>query len=227
LLRDLEPIGVQVDVVRDERHPGPDDRRARGRVRRRRAVVGGPAGRRHLLGQPFELPAADVFEVAARRSGRGLLVQVDRDAESLRHGCRHLACQRDALGHGHALDWDERHDVHGAEPRVLAAMRTQVDVCQRLLEKRQRRGLERLPVAHEREDGTVVRGVGRVVEQLHAGNGAYGVHAAVDDVGPPPLADVRDGFDEGHSAFVAWKSLVCPAAKPHNLWNLFLRHHFR
>ena len=68
--------------------------------------------------------------------------------------------ERDALGHRHALDRDERHDVDGAEARVLTLMLPQIDRPGRDLEQREDRRLDAGGVAGEREDRAVVRGVG-------------------------------------------------------------------
>jgi hypothetical protein len=50
--------------------------------------------------------------------------------------------------------------------------------------------------ARDREDGAVVAGVARPVEQVDAWHGRHGGREAVDDVEPAPLRHVRDGFDQ-------------------------------
>ncbi len=80
--------------------------------------------------------------------------------EPLGDGRADVLRQRHAVSHRDALDRDERHDVHGAEPRMFAAMRAQVDVRDRALEEHQHRLLEAGRVADDREHGTIVRRVG-------------------------------------------------------------------
>ena len=149
----------------------PITRRAGGRVRRRRAEVGRPARRRHLRGQPLELTAPDVFEVLARRVVRRLLVEEDRDPEACRRRAAPTSLrERDAVGHRDAFDRHERHDVDGAEPRMLAAVaaagrspRTAARTARAIA------CFERRGVAGQREHRAVVRGIGGVVEQADAG----------------------------------------------------------
>ena len=81
-----------------------------------------------FVGQPLELAAPDVFEIPARGVRGRFLVQIHRDLEARRHFGAHFPCERDAVGHRRALDRHERHDVDGAEPRVLAAMPAKIDV---------------------------------------------------------------------------------------------------
>ena len=90
-------------------------------MRRGRAEVGRPLRPRHLRREPFELAAADVFEVLPRGLAGGFLVEIDRHARSARRPSAPTSLrQRHAVGHRHALDRDERHDVDRAEPRMLA-----------------------------------------------------------------------------------------------------------
>ena len=71
--------------------------------------------------------------------GRRLLVEVDRHAEALGDRGADLRRQRHALGHRHALDRNERHDVDGAEPRMLALVRAaDRSPATALLEERER-----------------------------------------------------------------------------------------
>jgi len=90
------------------------------------------------------------------------------DAEPFRDGGPRRPRGGDALAHRHAHQRDERHDVHGAEARMLAAMLAQVDVGNRALEQREDRPLNGCGRSDEREDGAVVRGIGRRVEEPDA-----------------------------------------------------------
>ena len=168
-------------------------------MRRRRPEVGLPLGLRHLGRQPLELAAADVLEVAPRGGRRGLLVQEHRDAEPVRHGVGGRARQPHAVVHRHTVNRHERHDVHGAEPWVLAAVLPEVDRREASLEQREHGRVQRGGVAGERDDRAVVRGIRRPVEQVYARGGGDGVDDIADDVGTPAFADVRDALNDGHT----------------------------
>ena len=164
-----------------------------------RAEVRRPAGGGHLGRQPFELAAADVFEVLARGVRRGLLVEKDRDLKAFGDRGADVLRERHAFGHRDTLDRNERHDIDGAETRMLAPVLPQVDGVERDGKERQRRRLDRRRVAGQREDGAVVGGVGRMVEQANARRLPDGLREALDDVGAAALADVGDRFDDRHA----------------------------
>ena len=113
---------------------------------------------------------------------------------------RKIFRQLDAIAHRHAFDGDERHDVDGAEPRMLAFVRAEIDVGNGALEERHHRALDAGLIASEREHRSVVRGVGGMIEQAHAGHGRNRVDHARDHVGTTAFADVRNAFDEHRSA---------------------------
>ena len=83
-----------------------------------------------------------------------------------------LARQRDAIGHGHAFDRDERDDIHGSEPRVLAAVRAKVHRprCVRSPPEAGSPTRRLSDVACKREDAAVVRGIGLHVEHAKPGH---------------------------------------------------------
>src|SRR5687768_13352650 len=70
LLRHIEPVGIQVDVVGNERHARADHGRTGRGMWARWAVVWYPSGRRELCSQPLELAATDVLEVLPQRIAR-------------------------------------------------------------------------------------------------------------------------------------------------------------
>ena len=84
-----------------------------------------PAGLLQLGGEPFELAAADVLEIAPRRGRRGFFVQEHRQRVPRRHRRGDVLGQGDAVGHRHALNRHEWDHVDGAEPRMLALMLAQ------------------------------------------------------------------------------------------------------
>ncbi len=210
LLRDVEPIGREVDVVGDERHARADDDGAGAGMRRRGAEVGRPARRGHLGRQPLELAAPDVLEVPAGRIGGCLLVQVHRHAEARRDGGAGLPGQRHAVGHRRALDRHEGDDVDGAQARVLAAVRPEVDVGDGPFDERQDGSLDAVGVAGEGEDGTVVRRVRGMVEQADAFDAPHGVGHGRDDLGPASFAHVGNAFDEHEKRLIVARCAVLP-----------------
>ena len=136
LLRDIEPIGGEIDVVGDERHARADDRRAGGRMRLRRAEVrrsiraaasSRRAPRTRRGGCPRDCGAPAVAAASSYRK-TGSWNRVATSAPTSRASATHL--------HRHAFDRDERADVDGAEARVLALVRAQIDRRERLLVQR-------------------------------------------------------------------------------------------
>ena len=124
LLRDVETIGGEVDVVGDERHARADHRGAA------RSDAARPArSRAPTPAAPSSRPG-----LRTRRGGclRGSCAPGCVDASSYRYTG---SAKRDAtsaatdfascthVGHRHAFDRDEGHDVHGAQPRMLALVR--------------------------------------------------------------------------------------------------------
>jgi hypothetical protein len=198
LLRDVESVGGQVDVVGDEGHPRADDRGARGRVRRGRPVIRRPLRRFHLRSQSFEFAAPDVFEILASGVRRRVLVEIDRDPEPARDVGRRFLRQRHALLHRHAFDRDERHDVDSPEPRVLAGVLTEIDDRERRFIEGEHRLFDRLGVSRESHDRSIVRRVGGVVEDAHPVNASHRADDRVDHVVAPPFADVRYTLDDRH-----------------------------
>src|SRR5436190_743954 len=66
--------------------------------------------------------------------------------------------------------------------------------------------------AGQREDGSVVGGIGLHVEHAEARHGAQRLSHPVDDVGATPFADIGDTFDQRHR--------LSAYAKCYNQWHL-------
>src|SRR5205823_4190977 len=82
--------------------------------------------------------------------------------------------------------------------RVLALMGGEVDELRGLGDARIRGGDGDVDGDDEGDDGAVVRGVGRDVEDGGAVDGGNGVTNGGDDLGAAALAEVRHAFDELH-----------------------------
>ena len=66
--------------------------------------------------------------------------------------------------------------------------------------ERQQRRPQRRAFSNQREDGSVVRGVGGGIEQIDAGAVRQGGRQGLDDLGAPPLTDVGNRFYQAHTA---------------------------
>ena len=198
LLRHVEAIGREVDVVGDEGHPCTDHRRAGGRMRRGRAEIGRPPGGGHLRREPLELAAPDVFQVFPQRIARGFFVQVDRHMEPFGNRRADTLRQRNAIGHRDALDWHEGDDVHGSHAGMLATMRAQIDVRDGALEQREHRLLDSIRGAREREHRPVVRCVRRHIEELDTTGRTDDVRHPGDHIVAAAFAHIRDTLDQSH-----------------------------
>ena len=76
---------------------------------------------------------------------------------------------------------DERHDVERADAPVHAAMRAHVDRREHGRGEGERRGLDGVGRAEEREHRAVMVGIGVDVGEPHARDAADGVGEALDD----------------------------------------------
>src|SRR5206468_4966266 len=112
----------------------------------------------------------------------------DRGADAVR--------KRDAVGHRDAGERDEWDDVDRAETRMLPLVPAHVDGLVRRVDERERRALDRVGLAGEREDRAVVIGIARPIEQSYAGRCGDDPREAVDDVEPTAFTDVRNALDD-------------------------------
>ena len=159
--------------------------------------IGPPLGRGHLRGQTFELPATDILEIPAAGARGRFLVEVDGHTRARRDLLAHLAGQRDAVGHRHPFDRNERDDVNGAHARVLARCARRSTARGAGDEQRHGRA-QALSVAGKGQDAAVVGGVRLDVEHPKSGHAAERVDNRRDDVGADAFADVGHTFDDGH-----------------------------
>ena len=195
-LRELDVVGVEVDVPGDEERPGADgDRPGRrmhpGRPEVRLAAVLGDLGLQALV-----LAATDVGELHPIGPPRRPGVEVDRQVEALGDAGAEAPGELDRLVHRRVPERDERDDVDRADPGVLARVLVHVDVADGGRDERLEGGRDRARRTRDREDGAVVAGVARPVEEVDAGHRRHRAREPVDDVEPTPFGDVRDRFDQ-------------------------------
>src|SRR5438132_1444916 len=128
-------------------------------MRMRRAEVGRPLGPRHLVLEPFERAAPDVFEPLARRTTGRLFVEKDGNTETIRDDRAGRFRRGDSVRHGRVLQRYERDDVDGSEARMHTLMSSKIDVRDGALEEREDRLLNRARGADKSKDGSVVSGI--------------------------------------------------------------------
>src|SRR4051812_17626639 len=80
----------------------------------------------HRVANALELTAANVGEILAIGTRRRALVEEDRNLELTADARGEGPGKSDAILHRRALERNERNDVGGAHPRVLAAVLRQV-----------------------------------------------------------------------------------------------------
>ena len=73
-----------------------------------------------------------------------------------------------AIFNGHAVNRNERHHIGRPHPRMRSLMHSQVNQLRRLAHPANRRFLNRLALAHQRDHAAVVVGIHLAVEQVHA-----------------------------------------------------------
>ena len=126
-LRDFQVARGEVHVECDQEPACAHRGRAGAGVDARAADIRRAPGPSDLVAERLELTPADVLEPAAIGTGRGFLVEVHGNARFAIEAAAKLARDLDAFPHGDSPQWHERHHVHGADARVRAAVRAQVD----------------------------------------------------------------------------------------------------
>src|SRR5450830_565951 len=125
-----------------------------------------------------------------RRCGTfGLRIQVHGHVQLLTDTLANLLRNLAAFRHGHTADRNERDDVHSAHTRVFAVMVRQIDACDCRPGHVECRLGDSLGLTCQRDDGPVVIGVGRQVQQFRSrsfDDACNGAHL----VSIPAFADV-------------------------------------
>ena len=168
-LRDVDIGRIQENVVGDQKLARAHDGRARRRMHPRLAEVR-LARRigRNLRANSFKLPAPDVFQILPLRRSRRRLVQINRNLKSLPDLLAHMTRHGDAILDGHAINRNERHHVGRAHARMRALMLGQINQLRGLAHAANRRFLDRLPLADQRDHAAVVVGIHLAIEQIDA-----------------------------------------------------------
>ena len=190
---------AEIDVVRDEEGAGADDGGASGGMHMIGAEV------RHALGigadlrlGQLKLAAADVGEVLAVGARGGALVQEDRNAEFIADALAEGAREGDAVVHGGALERNERADVGGADARVFAGVRVEVNELGGLGDATEGGVHGGLGGGDDGHDRPIVRRIAGHIEDSDALAVGDGVTDGRDHLGAAAFGEVGDEFDELH-----------------------------
>ena len=151
--------------------------------------------RRHPRRQLLEPAASQVRKAPTIGRARGFFVEKDRDLKSLGHCLPDPTRERYTVGHRRTFERNKRHDIDGTETGVHATMGPKIDLRHDNVVQGDDRALETGRVSRKREDRSVVRHVGGMVEKGSAGYGSYGARDPIDQLVVPSLADVRYALD--------------------------------
>ena len=162
----IEILRPEIHIPGDQHGPSAHDARARGRMQLRGPEVRPPV-RIRFDGdlQSLEFPAAHIGEGPPIRPCGGGLVQVDRDPKLLRDSLPHGPGQPDAVVHRHPTDGNEREDIEGSDPRMLAAVRVHIDEGHRGLGPLESSLGHGRAIPDERDDATIMIRIHFGIEQ--------------------------------------------------------------
>ena len=165
-----------------------------------RAEVGRPPIVADLDLQSLVLAAPDVGQPDPVSTGGRGGVEVDRQVEAAGDPGPEGAGQLDALVERRVAEGDERDHVDGPDPGVLASLQLHVDLADGDLDGLLHRPDHRLRLAGQGQDGAVVAGVARPVEEQSARRSGDGRGKTVDDLNPAAFGEVRHTLDQlGHA----------------------------
>ena len=173
---------------------------------RRMGPSGSEVGRpgrvpRHPPAQRLQTSPPQVRQGSSLRTGRRLLIEVDRKLDLFPQSFPQPPSGPDAAGHGDAADGHERNDVHGADPGMDTSMPGQIQEVDGSAAESRRRRLKARKGARQREDGPMVVDVGVPVE--HRGAGRLGRRPGqFPETGPvAALADVDHALGQQRRRF--------------------------
>ena len=161
-----------------------------------RSEVGLPLRILELGRESFELAATDVLESLSMGRRRRVFVEEDRDVVRFRDGFANLAGEGHAVRDGGAFEGNEGDDIDRAHPRVLSAMGSQVDHGKAGADQREHRARQRVGVAREGENGSVVGRVRLKIQDPRAALPADSRDDRLHDLGPRALREVGNTLDQ-------------------------------
>ena len=145
--------------------------------------------------QRLEPAVPHVRQVAILGALRGVIVEVHRDAELLAHAIREVTRDTHAIVHRAAVEWNEGDDVGGADARVNARVRGDVDPVACGADRRERGSDHVVMICHERDHRAVVRRIERPVQHTPV-RVTYGGDDRLDHGGITAFRKIRDTLDQ-------------------------------
>jgi len=188
---------LKVDVVGDEKAASTDGTGACGLVKFWAADVGA-AGSIAACGiaETFELAAADIFEQDAVGARGGGSVEIDGNTVAAPDEEAGLTREDGALGEGGSADGDEGDDIGGADAGMHAVLGCEVDEFGGFAGGADGSLDDAAGRAGDGDDGAIVCGVERPIEEAHA----FDLHGGDDllDLGcVGAFREVWDALDDG------------------------------
>ena len=200
LLRNGKIVGVQVDVICDQREARADGDNAAGGMRCGMfliAVIGNPLRILHLFCHAFEFALAAGGEISSLFLGRGIFIQIAGHADFLPDALGDDLGNLDAFLGGHAAAGDEGDYVGSTHAGMLSLVMVHVDQLDSLLGHLNGGFLHRLGSAYQRKYAAVVITVGLNIEYQTARDGFGNCHQRVKGIGIlfAAAAEIRYAFD--------------------------------
>jgi hypothetical protein len=154
----------------------------------------------NLVANSLKLAAANILKILAFGSCGGSFVEVDGDLEALPDLCAYVAGHGNAIFNCHAVDRDEGNYIGCAHARVSALMPRKVNQLGGFANAAQDGLLNGFPLAHQRNDATVVVGIHLPVEKINAGN-LHGFDNGIDLDWVAAFRKIGNTFDKsaGHA----------------------------
>src|SRR4051794_17827139 len=194
---DVNVRSIQENVVRDKKLARPDYAGSRGLVQPTFAEVwlSGWDGN-DLLANDFELSSTNILEILPLRRSCGCFVEVNRNLKTLPDLLANVPRHGDTVFNADTFDRDEWDDVGGAKTGMCAFVCIQIDQLRGPANAANRRFLNRLALANQRDHAAVVISIHFAIKKENA----VDFHRSDDRVNFRFVASfrkIRNAFDEG------------------------------
>ncbi len=186
----------EVDVPGDQERPGAHGHGTGPRMRPCRPEVGSSSVLPDLVAKALVAAAPHVGQAYPVRTPGGARVQVDGDRKALGDAASEGLGHGDRIVEGGVTQRHERDHVDRADPRVLAGVPLHVDVADRDLDGGLERPRDRFRLPGHGQDGAIVRGVARSIQEVGTAGRRDRFGQGVDDRGPAPLGVIWNGFEK-------------------------------
>ena len=200
LLCDGKIVGIQVDVIRDQREARADGDNAAGGMRCGMfliAVIGNPLRILYLFRHAFKFALAAGSQIPSLFLGRGIFIQIAGHADFLPDALGDDLGNLDAFLGGYAAAGDEGDYIGSAHAGMLSLVMVHIDQLDGLLGHLYGGFFHRLRGAHQCKYAAVVIAVGLNIEYQTAGDGFGNCHQRVKGIRIlfAAAAEIRYAFD--------------------------------